>query len=296
MSKNFSQSEKIDVYQDVTNRIIEELEKGTVPWIQPWSKVKGPARSYSTGKVYSLVNQCLLRWSGEYITFMEAQQMGGHVKKGEKGNRIVSWAKIKKVVEYEDENGETQTGEKIILMPKYYTVFEISQCEGIERKKTEDPATYGNTPIEAAENIITEYVNRENMQFVQSSGNRAFYSPSNDTVTVPEITRFANVEEYYSTSFHEITHSTGHYSRLNRFSGSDAAAAFGDESYSKEELVAELGAATLCNISGIETVSSFQNSAAYIQGWLEKLRNDKKFIISASAKADKAVNYILGIS
>jgi len=301
MAKNFSSAaDKKDVYQDVTNRIIAELEKGKIPWLKPWSVTGGLAKSYSTGKAYSLVNQCLLGWHGEYVTYPEAAKMGGHVKKGEKGTQIISWAKIEKTIdiETEDDDGNTvtKTVKKMILMPKYYTVFEIDQCEGLERKVTEEPKKYGNTPIEAAENIITDYVTRSGIKFTQSGGNNAFYSPLWDSVTVPEISRFEKVEEYYSTSFHELTHSTGHKSRLNRFSGEDENAAFGSESYSKEELVAEIGAATLCNISGIETESSFRNSAAYVQGWLKALKDDKKFIISASAKADKAVNLILGIA
>lgn len=293
-NNNYVKAE-VDVYQDVTNRIIAEIEKGEIPWVKPWSEVKGPARSYSTGKAYCLINQIILEWSGEYVTFPEAQKLGGHVKKGEKGTKIISWAKIRKVEEFVNEDGETEKRERVILLPKYYTVFEVSQCEGLERKTTEEPTTYGTTPIEAAENIMNGYISREPLKFIQSGGNRAFYSPATDTVTVPAISRFENVAEFYSTSFHELTHSTGHVSRLNRFSGSDAAAAFGDESYSKEELVAEIGAATLCNISGVENANSFRNSAAYVQGWLKALKDDKKLIVQASARADKAVNYILGI-
>ena len=283
----------IDVYQEVTNRIIAELEKGIIPWRKPWA-ANGYAVSRSTGKRYSFINQILLDMPGEYVTYPEAVKLGGHVKKGEKGHQIVSWAKIKKQIEIEDEDGNMKTVEKMILLPKFYTVFELAQCEGIERKYTEEPKSYGHTPIEAAENIIIDYTTREKLQFTQNDEGQAYYSPSGDYVVVPKMERFESIEEFYSTSFHELTHSTGHSSRLNRFTGEAANAAFGSQTYSKEELVAEIGAATLCNIAKLETESSFKNSASYIQSWLKVLKGDKKFIISASARAEKAVCYILG--
>ena len=279
------------VNEIVTNRIIEELEKGNIPWQRPWSTAGRYAMSHSTKKPYSLLNQMLLR-PGEYLTFEECKREGGKVKKGEKGNFVVSWAKIKKV-ETDEEGNERTT---IIPRLKYYYVFEVSQCEGIERNCTEEPKTYGNTPVESAENIITAYIERETVTFTATDSNRAYYSPSEDAVVVPDLKYFEAVEEYYSTSFHELTHSTMHQDRCNRAEERKGKkVAFGSEEYSKEELVAEIGAATLVNMIGLESDKSFKNSVSYIQSWIGKLKNDKNLIVSASSRAEKAVNYILGI-
>ena len=279
------------VNEIVTNRIIEELEKGNIPWQRPWSTAGRYAMSHSTKKPYSLLNQMLLR-PGEYLTFEECKREGGKVKKGEKGNFVVSWAKIKKV-ETDEEGNERTT---VIPRLKYYYVFEVSQCEGIERNCTEDPKTYGNTPVESAENIITAYIERETVTFTATDSNRAYYSPSEDAVVVPDLKYFEAVEEYYSTSFHELTHSTMHQDRCNRAEERKGKkVAFGSEEYSKEELVAEIGAATLVNMIGLESDKSFKNSVSYIQSWIGKLKNDKNLIVSASSRAEKAVNYILGI-
>ena len=279
------------VNEIVTNRIIEELEKGNIPWQRPWSTAGRYAMSHSTRKPYSLLNQMLLR-PGEYLTFEECKREGGKVKKGEKGNFVVSWAKIKKV-ETDEEGNERTT---IIPRLKYYYVFEVSQCEGIERNCTEEPKTYGNTPVESADNIITAYINRETVTFTATDSNRAYYSPSEDAVVVPDLKYFEAVEEYYSTSFHELTHSTMHQDRCNRAEERKGKkVAFGSEEYSKEELVAEIGAATLVNMIGLESDKSFKNSVSYIQSWIGKLKNDKNLIVSASSRAEKAVNYILGI-
>ena len=279
------------VNEIVTNRIIEELEKGNIPWQRPWSTGGRYAMSHSTRKPYSLLNQMLLR-PGEYLTFEECKREGGKVKKGEKGNFVVSWAKIKKV-ETDEEGNERTT---IIPRLKYYYVFEVSQCEGIERNSTEDPNTYGNTPVESAENIITAYIERETVTFTATDSNRAYYSPSEDAVVVPDLKYFEAAEEYYSTSFHELTHSTMHPDRCNRAEERKGKkVAFGSEEYSKEELVAEIGAATLVNMIGLESDKSFKNSVSYIQSWIGKLKNDKNLIVSASSRAEKAVNYILGI-
>ena len=144
---------------------------------------------------------------------------------------------------------------------------------------------------ERADSIIQDYLAREGVKLSHKAGDRAFYSPSTDSITLPMLNQFSETAEYYSTAFHELTHSTGHASRLNRL---DKTAFFGSEAYSKEELVAEIGAAALVNASGLETTKSLRNNAAYIQNWLTVLKNDKRFIVSAAGKAEKAVNLILG--
>ena len=171
-------------------------------------------------------------------------------------------------------------------------MFHIDQCEGIAAKhQIDSPRPSGAEANEAAQQIVDGYVDRSGITLKHEEGDRAFYRPSSDMVVVPEISQFKSTAEYYSTLFHELTHSTGHASRLDRLV---KAAFFGTESYSKEELVAEIGAATLVNHVGLETVSSLRNSAAYIQNWLKVLKDDKRFIVSAAGKAEKAVQLILG--
>ena len=173
---------------------------------------------------------------------------------------------------------------------RYYNVFHIDQCEGLNAKHMPElPATA--KPDETAENMIAAYAQRSGVTIKHQESDRAFYRPSNDTVVLPLLAQCAETSEYYSTAFHELTHSTGHSTRLNRL---EKTAYFGSEAYSKEELIAEIGASALVNHAGLETSASFRNSAAYIQNWLKVLRDDKRFIVSASGKAEKAVNLILG--
>ena len=179
-------------------------------------------------------------------------------------------------------------------MLKYISVFHISQVDGVEplpKEKLNDIE-----PIEKAENILRDYWTREHIKVEHVKGNKAFYSPSMDSIQLPLFEQFINANEYYSTAFHESVHSTMKESRCNRAEErKNKLVAFGSEEYSKEELLAEIGSANLMNMIGIETDKSFRNSSAYIQSWLKVLKNDVKFIVSASSKAEKAVNYILNI-
>ena len=271
----------MDIYQEVTNRIIDQLEAGTIPWHKPWMAC-GQAVSHLTGRPYSLLNQMLLGRSGEYLTFKQVQVVGGKVKKGEKASMVVFWTWL----EREDED----TGEKVeVPFLKYYSVFHIDQCEGVEAKYTE-PLPMTSDPNENAEVFIEEYLWRSGVELIHKKGNRAYYQPAFDRVVLPCMEQFKETAEYYSTVFHELVHSTGHKSRLDRF---EQTVFFGSEGYSKEELIAEIGAAFLLNYSGLETPSSFQNNAAYIQNWLKVLKGDKRFIVSAAGKAEKSVKLIL---
>ena len=171
-----------------------------------------------------------------------------------------------------------------------YRCLSINQCEGLEAKHTKPLPNSANAD-EAAEAIIADYVKREGVRIEHQAGDRAFYRPSTDTITLPMMQQFKETAEYYSTAFHEMVHSTGHMKRLNRL---DATAHFGSEDYSKEELIAEIGSAALVNRAGLETAKSFRNSAAYVQNWLQVLKNDKRFIVSAAGKAEKAVALIMG--
>ena len=271
-----------DIYAEITNRMIALMEQGQIPWRQPW-QAAGRAISHSTGKPYSLLNQMLLGKAGEYLTYKQVQQAGGWVRKGEKAHMVVFW----KWLDREDE----ETGEmKQIPFLRYYNVFHVDQCEGISAKHTISNPHNANTDT-AAEAIIVDYVKREGVRLDHQEGDRAYYQPATDRIVLPLLKQFSETAEYYACAYHEAIHSTGHPSRLNRL---DATAFFGSDAYSKEELIAEIGAAALVNRVGLETSKSFRNSTAYVQNWLQVLKNDKRFIVSAAGKAEKAVALILG--
>lgn len=278
------------VYEMVTDRIIEQLENGVIPWEKPWTGVRSGAFNRVSKKSYSLLNQMLLKYEGEYATFKQWTELGGHIRKGEKSEIIVFW-KVLPVEEVQEDG--TKLIKQIPLL-KYINVFHISQVEGVEPLQKEELNDI--EPIEKAENILKDYWIREHITVEHVKGDKAFYSPMRDLIQLPLFEQFKDANEYYSTAFHESVHSTMKESRCNRAEErKDKLVAFGSEDYSKEELVAELGSANLMNIIGIETRKSFRNSSAYIQSWLRVLKNDVKFIVSASSKAEKAVNYILNI-
>lgn len=277
----------MDAYTLVTDRIIAQLEQGVIPWRKPWTTVS-PAVSHVTGKPYSLLNQLLLGGrSGEYLTFQQAIKEGGHVRKGEKSSIVVFF----KFLETED----ADTGEiRSVPFLKHIPVFHIDQCDGIRPRFISSlPAAAGHGAADdaVAEQIISGYVQRSGVQLTHRQSNEAFYRPSTDEVVLPLRSQFRETAEYYSTAFHELVHSTGHPKRLNRI---NQQAHFASDAYSKEELCAELGASYLINRTGLETPGSFRNNAAYIAHWLSVLREDKRFIVSAAGKADKAVQLILG--
>ena len=276
-----------DIYEAITNRIIDALEAGTIPWRKPWKGGCRYAISHSTGRPYSLLNQLMLgERPGEYLTWKQIHDEGGRVKKGAESQFVVFW----KMIEKQDKDDPEQTKEIPFL--RYFNVFHIDQCEGVSAKYTTEAAfPDGADTLAAAQDIIYDYLGREGVKLSHEEGDRAFYRPATDEVVLPIRKQFISTAEYYSTVFHELTHSTGHPSRLNRLTRPSF---FGTEDYSKEELVAEIGAAALVSHVGLETASSFRNSAAYIQNWLTVLKGDKRFIVSASGKAEKAVNLILG--
>ncbi len=273
----------MNVYEIVTDRIIKQLEAGTIPWRKPWNSAyvqgEGPV-SWDTQRPYSGVNTLLLD-PGEYATFNKIKESGGHVKKGEKASIAVFW----KMNRVQDENDPDK--EKLIPFLRYYSVFEINtQAEGLlsKRAKAEE---HKNSPIEEAERIISNMPNRPSIV----NGKDALYRGSTDTVEIPTRSSFINSEAYYGTLFHELAHSTGHESRLNR----PIKNRFGTDPYAKEELVAEIGAAFLAAVARLENPFTIENSGAYIQSWIRRFRDDSGLIVTAASQAQKAADYIRGI-
>lgn len=280
---------KFDIYETITDRICAELEKGQIPWNKPWFGKADGAISGSTGRPYSLLNQMLLMKAGQWFTYNQANALGAQVRKGEKSSIVVFWKQLP-ITETNEKGEEIK---KTIPMLKYFHVFHESQIDGLP-EQDQRPSIEHIDPHAEAEAIVNDYVARSGLKLNRDEvSSEAFYRPSCDSVTVPRMDQFASQSEYYSTLFHELVHSTGHKSRLNRLTST---AHFGNEEYSKEELVAEIGAAALNNHCGIETDASFRNSAAYIQSWLKALKDDKRLLVSASSRAEKAYNLILGIA
>ena len=277
----------VDVYQIITDRLISILEAGAAPWRKPWNYgQEGGPLNLSSKKHYQGINTFLLACSPYgspyWLTFKQAVDLGGSVRKGEKGTPVIFW----KIYEKEDANAED--GKKRLPVLRYYTVFNVEQCDGIEAPASDESTWNEHDPIEAAEAVILAMPNRPT---VEIGGMRACYSPSMDRVSVPELFRYEKAEEYYCTMFHELAHATGHESRLNR-EGITGPHFFGDAVYSREELVAEMAAAFLCGSTGIDN-ATIDNSAAYLQSWIKALRGDKKLAIVAAAQAQKAADYIL---
>lgn len=285
-----------EIAAKVVNRIIDMMnnEGKPLPWVKPWDSkcntvrvVDGkkiieiqPTAWNRQGKFYRGANTYLP--VGEYITFNQCKAEGGSVKKGAKGWPVLYWNFTKR--ETVDENGETKT--ETIPFLKYYTVFRIEDCEGIEQKHNPDPThveieiwhdepVAGNGDLNAdAEAVIADYLAKagKGLTVVRDRlSDNAYYRPSSDTVQVPMREQHNSANEFYSTLFHELAHSTGHKDRLNRFASTMF---FGNENYSREELVAEATAASVLNALGLEEANTFRNSAGYIQGWASHIKND----------------------
>lgn len=285
---------KKNIYDMVTERIEQLLNQGVVPWLKPWRPEAGEHRNLISKKPYRGINVFLLSSMGYdspfWLTFNQAKKIGGKVKKGEKGTVVIFWKWLPK--EEKQENGEVKRFK--IPMLRYYTVFNVEQCEGIPAEKI--PALDGIEEAEKMEPIAAAALLVENMPHrpsIEHGGNRACYSPSADRIKMPKFEQFNSAEEYYCTIYHELAHSTGHPSRLDRKEVVNVQP-FGSEDYSKEELVAEMTAAFLCGATGIEQ-ATIENSAAYIQGWLKELKNDRKLVVHAAAAAQKAADFIRGI-
>lgn len=295
--KKSASTAKPSIYQTVTDRILASLKAGVIPWEKPWQTphfTGGPfPRNFRTGKPYRGINVFLL-WSSPYnspfwLTFKQAQELKGTVRKGEKGTQIVFYKQLRDRSK-KDETCEDDGRAPFVLC--YYTVFNVEQCDGLTLPQIEQPTSTAPEidADETCEAIVTGWENRPTLHLTSETEQRAYYRPSTDAVHMPARSRFVDAPHYYSTLFHELVHSTGHETRLNRTFGDH----FGDELYSKEELVAEMGAAFLCAIAEIDNEHTDRNTTAYIQSWISKLEEDNRLIVHAAANAQKAVDSIIG--
>jgi antirestriction protein ArdC len=268
----------MNIYKIITDRIINQLKLGVIPWVKPWQTEF--AKNLVTKREYKGINAWLLygiKESPYWLTFKQAKMIGGNIRKGEHGLPVVYWSILK----------ETKNGiEKTIPLLRYYTVFNASQCENIKLPPVEEKSA-----LKVPSDIVAGMPNPP--RIVHENYNRAFYNPHDDIVNVPAISRFNDAESYYAVLFHELAHSTGNSKRLNRRTLTETKG-FGSQEYSNEELIAELSSSMLCAKSGIQKTLS--NSAAYIKGWLVALNNDERLIISAAGKSAKACDYILNES
>ena len=292
-----SEITEMDIYAIVTEKIINLLEQGIVPWRRPWTSA-GLPRNLVSKKPYRGINHFLLSASKYvspfWLTMRQANELGGHIRKGEESTVVVFWKVDDAKQSTEDlDNEETDAKARRRFLLRYYRVFNLEQCELPQAVLDKLPKieTHEHDPIEAAERIIAAMPNPPE---IQHAGSKAFYSPITDRITLPPRELFASAEEYYATALHETVHSTGHQKRLAR-EGICEVAPFGSAVYSKEELCAEMGAAYLCAEAGIST-AVIENQAAYVAGWLKKLRDDRKLLIHAAAQAQHAADYILGRS
>ncbi len=276
-----------DTYHRITNLVIELLEKGQVVWQKGWNEF-GLPKNIITARSYQGFNAFFLNFATIYyqyrtpyfITYKQAMLAGGTIRRGEKGYPVIWWATV--------ENDNSEENKKVYRVPKCHTVFNIDQTHGIDFPKVETAFRSHAQKINACDAIINKMPHPPE---IRHGGDKAFYHRTGDYIMLPAVERFHSDHAYYKTKFHELAHSTGHATRLNRkeLVESDG---YGNELYSKEELTAELTAAYLCAVAGIEQ-HTIINSTAYIQGWLKVLKEDKRLILKASAQAQATANYIM---
>lgn len=284
-----------NTYEIVAKTIVEQMEQGVAPWRKEWLANGYTPLSLSSRKRYNGTNYMLLSFSAMargyaspwWGTYKQITEMGGGVRKGEKGTPVVLY----KSFNTEDANGK----EKKAVVMRYFTVFNAEQAEWENGAPEYEKVTARETTavIESADRILRSYFGRTGSPRLGFGGDRAYYSPSQDVVQLPEQATFYTDEAFYATAFHEMGHSTGHAKRLGR-EGVVENHYFGSALYSEEELVAEFTAAFLSSETGV-LPSTLENSTAYIQGWLKVLKNDPKILVRAIGRAQKATNYILGV-
>ena len=280
----------LDAYQEITDRIIAALERGTVPWRTPW-RARGH-RNARTDRPYRGINILMLQmaalergWNDpRWLTYRQARAAGGHVRRGEHGTRVVLWKWVEK-----KDSPDPERPEHYPLL-RLFTVFNVRQCRGLKLPPLAGDGE-GLEPLERAEAIVGGYAGGPT---VHHDAGGAYYLPAKDEVHLPPRDAFGDAHGYYATLFHELAHSTGHPGRLAR-EGYETAAPFGSERYSREELVAEFAAAFLGSEAGIDP-SRVEQSASYIDSWLQALEDDRRLAVVAAGQAQRAADHVLGRS
>ncbi|PTX91861.1 hypothetical protein DB346_23130 [Verrucomicrobia bacterium LW23] len=278
-----------DILKDITERFIKQLEQGTVPWRKPWIS----SQNIISRKPYRGINTLLLgstQFSSPWwMTFKQARDLGGNVAKGARATPIVYFKFVDKL----DKSGNVMLSKsgKAVQIPfvRWSMVFNLDQTEKVKAPEIQVQQR-PDRPLEAAASIVKS----GNLCPIKHGGFAALYSPKEDVIRMPHQKLFHSPEDYYHTLYHEATHATGHESRLNR-EGVTTPAKFGSERYSKEELVAELGAAFLSNEAGILDKVRFDSSASYLSSWISKLKADPNLLLSAASQAQKSADFIMGI-
>ena len=288
---------KFDVYEMVNDKIIEMMKSGSFTWVKTWKGKKGEITdgwnyNLTTKKPYSMLNSMMLDFdkykhnykSNMWLTYKQAVSLGGNVT-GQHAIGTVVYFTMFELDEIDPKTGKKKT----IPYLKYSRVFNLDQITGIDAKNIPAISEAENYDDSETDKLIKFYIDREKLK-LNHGGDRAYYSPTLDKIQLPVKKSFTSKNEYNATAFHEMIHSTGHKKRLDRLDKKNAA--FGNKEYSKEELTAEIGASYLCAVFGFcdETI---ENSVAYLQNWIKVLENNKKWLVSAMGKAEKAVDFII---
>lgn len=283
-----------ETYEKVTASILALIEKGDLlPWQKSWKGNSEFARSMATNKLYTGVNRWVLTltaqangWSPWFGTYNQIAALGGQVRKGEKSSLAILWKPM--------EGKDKVTGEvKKFMFLKTFPIFSASQADNLPEKFYNKPEPSDVTTDDDAQSVFDAYTEAQHIP-VHYGGDRACYSPFQDTITLPHVGSFTGTEEFYGTAFHEAAHSTGHKSRLNREELNDMQK-FGDHAYSREELVAELSSSLVLGVLGMGKPNVVENQAAYLKGWMSKIASDPQAFVWAAGKAEKAANLILGV-
>ena len=319
MKKKFKSKSTNEICEMVTNIVIEGLEKGICPWIKPWAsaEIGGVPKNYNYKSEYNGSNQLILTTikvaknysTNFWVTYKGARALDGNVKKGEKGSPVVYWNFIK----YDADGNRIPKGNpnnvevaKSIPFLKYFSVFNLDQCEGIEMPEIKKPKKVSELKVlKDAQAIVDGYdKNEKSLDIKIQDSDRAYYNPSDDMIVTPTMRQAVEKaksvgqsvndgkQHFYSTMFHEMIHSTGHKSRLSRDGITDMNF-FGSHEYSKEELVAEIGSAILCFKAGLTSERVMDNTSAYCKSWAKKLKSDPKWIVWAGGRATTGAKYVL---